>query len=43
MMWPEAPLKRKKDHGVAEALLIADYWRQIHTGFKREKANPPLC
>lgn len=43
MMWPEAPLKRKKDHGVAEALLIADYWRQLHTGFKREKTDPPVC
>jgi crossover junction endodeoxyribonuclease RuvC len=42
MMWPEAPLKRKKDHGVAEALLIADYWRQLHTGVRREKADSPL-
>jgi Holliday junction resolvasome RuvABC endonuclease subunit len=43
MIWPEAPLKRKKDHGVAEALLIADYWRQVHQGVKREKntiSNP---
>ena len=35
MIWPEAPLKRKKDHGGAEALLIADYWRQVHQGVKR--------
>ena len=25
MFWPEAPLKRKKDHNLAEALLIAEY------------------
>ena len=27
MFWPEAPLKRKKDNNLAEALLIAEYWR----------------
>ena len=27
MFWPEAPLKRKKDHNLADALLIAEYWR----------------
>lgn len=27
-MWPEAPLKRKKDHGVAEALLMAEWLRR---------------
>lgn len=27
MYWPDAPLKRKKDIGVAESLLIAEYWR----------------
>jgi crossover junction endodeoxyribonuclease RuvC len=27
MFWPEAPLKRKKDGNLAEALLIAEYWR----------------
>jgi len=27
MFWPEAPLKRKKDHNLADALLIGEYWR----------------
>ena len=27
MFWPEAPLKRKKDHNLSDALLIAEYWR----------------
>ena len=27
-LWPEAPLNRVKDHGRAEALLIAEFWRQ---------------
>lgn len=27
MYWPDAPLKRKKDIGIAESLLIAEYWR----------------
>jgi Holliday junction resolvasome RuvABC endonuclease subunit len=27
MFWPEAPLKRKKDHNLADALLISEYWR----------------
>ena len=27
MFWPEAPLKRKKDNNLAEALLIGEYWR----------------
>ena len=27
-LWPEAPLKRVKDHGRAEALLIAEFGRQ---------------
>lgn len=27
MFWPTAPLKRKKDNNLAEALLIAEYWR----------------
>jgi hypothetical protein len=27
-LWPEAPLARVKDHGVAEALLLAEYLRR---------------
>ena len=27
-IWPDAPLKRKKDHGVAEALLMAEWLRR---------------
>jgi crossover junction endodeoxyribonuclease RuvC len=27
-LWPNAPLERKKDHGVAEALLLAEYLRR---------------
>ena len=30
-LWPEAPLDRKKDHGRAEALLIAE-WGRLHGG-----------
>jgi crossover junction endodeoxyribonuclease RuvC len=29
-LWPNAPLTRKKDHGRAEALLIAEYLRRTH-------------
>ena len=28
MLWPEAPLKRKKDINIAESLLICEYWRE---------------
>ena len=31
--WPEAPLSRVKDHGRAEALLIAEYGRRKHEGY----------
>lgn len=27
-LWPTAPLKRKKDNGRAESLLLAEYWRR---------------
>lgn len=27
--WPSAPLKRQKDHGVAEALLLAEWLRRL--------------
>jgi len=27
-LWPQAPLKRVKDHGVAEALLLAEWMRR---------------
>ena len=27
-LWPEAPLKRVKDHGAAEALLLAEWLRR---------------
>jgi crossover junction endodeoxyribonuclease RuvC len=27
-LWPAAPLKRKKDNGRAESLLLAEYWRR---------------
>jgi len=30
LMFPEARLSRKKDHNMAEALLIADYARRMH-------------
>lgn len=30
-LWPDAPLTRKKDEGLAEALLLADWWR-THRG-----------
>jgi hypothetical protein len=39
MFWPEAPLKRKKDNNLAEALLIGDYWRQQIMGFRDDKAR----
>ncbi len=29
-LWPNAPLSRMKDHGRAEALLIAEYLRRTH-------------
>ena len=29
-LWPNAPLTRKKAHGRAEALLIAEYLRRTH-------------
>lgn len=28
VLWPQAPLKRKKDNGVAEALLLAEWQRR---------------
>lgn len=28
-LWPSAPLERKKDHGRAEALLLAEYGRRM--------------
>ena len=31
--WPDAPLGRVKDHGRAEALLIAEYGRRKHEGY----------
>ena len=37
MLWPEAPLKRKKDINIAEALLIAEYWRDTINGKRRDK------
>ena len=39
MFWPEAPLKRKKDNNLAEALLIGDYWRQQVMGLRDDKAR----
>jgi len=39
MFWPEAPLKRKKDNNLAEALLIGDYWRQQVVGLRDDKAT----
>jgi Holliday junction resolvasome RuvABC endonuclease subunit len=39
MFWPEAPLKRKKDNNLAEALLIGDYWRQQVMGLRDDKAT----
>ena len=38
MFWPEAPLKRKKDNNLAEALLIGEYWRQQIMGFRDAKS-----
>ena len=29
-LWPDAPIKRKKDHNIAEALLLAEYLRREH-------------
>ena len=37
MLWPEAPLKRKKDNNLAEALLIGEYWRQQVKGLRSVK------
>jgi len=37
MLWPEAPLKRKKDINIAESLLIAEYWRDCINGTTRDK------
>ena len=39
MFWPEAPLKRKKDHNLSDALLIAEYWRSQITGAIRKPTN----
>lgn len=36
MFWPEAPLKRKKDNNLAEALLIAEYWRSQLQGKRND-------
>lgn len=38
MYWPDAPLKRKKDIGIAESLLIAEYWRSQIMGKRVTKA-----
>ena len=38
MLWPSAPLKRKKDINIAESLLIAEYWRDCINGKTRDKA-----
>ena len=38
MLWPEAPLRRKKDINIAESLLIAEYWRDCINGKTRDKA-----
>jgi crossover junction endodeoxyribonuclease RuvC len=39
MLWPEAPLKRKMDHNLADALLIGEYWRQQVKGLRDDKAT----
>ena len=39
MLWPTAPLKRKKDINIAESLLIAEYWRDMINGKTREKSD----
>jgi len=39
MFWPEAPLKRKKDNNLAEALLIGEYWRQQVKGLRSAKTR----
>ena len=36
MFWPVAPLKRKKDNNLAEALLIAEYWRSQIKGKRHD-------
>lgn len=36
MFWPTAPLKRKKDNNLAEALLIAEYWRSQIKGKRHD-------
>lgn len=38
MLWPEAPLRRKKDIGRAESLLIAEYWRAQMQGDRIKSA-----
>jgi crossover junction endodeoxyribonuclease RuvC len=38
MLWPQAPLKRKKDINIAESLLIAEYWRDCINGKIRDKS-----
>lgn len=37
MFWPEAPLKLKKHHNLADALLISEYWRQQVKGLRSAK------
>ena len=39
MFWPEAPLKRKKDHNLSDALLISEYWRQQVMGLRDDKTR----
>jgi len=39
MLWPTAPLRRKKDINIAESLLIAMYWRDMINGKTREKSD----
>ena len=38
MFWPEAPLKLKKHHNLADALLISEYWRQQIMGLRDAKS-----
>ena len=39
MLWPEAPLKLKKHHNLADALLISEYWRQQVKGLRSGKKD----
>lgn len=39
MFWPEAPLKLKKHHNLADALLIGEYWRQQVKGLRSGKKD----